>query len=43
MVWVPGGGYIFGSGIYDQYGPDKLVAEGVVVVTFNYRLGAFGE
>lgn len=43
MVWVHGGGWVIGAGSYDQYGPDMLVAEGVVVVTLNYRLGAFGE
>ncbi|MGN9840130.1 carboxylesterase/lipase family protein [Nonomuraea sp. H19] len=41
MVWVPGGGFITGSGsIYD---PARLVKAGdIVVVTVNYRLGVFG-
>jgi carboxylesterase type B len=43
MVWIHGGGYILGSGDRDFYGPDFLVDEHVVVVTFNYRLGALGK
>ncbi|XP_063227940.1 acetylcholinesterase-like [Bacillus rossius redtenbacheri] len=42
MVWVHGGGFVMGSGNTDFYGPDFLVAEDVVLVTFNYRLGALG-
>uniref|UniRef100_A0A1B6GS61 Carboxylic ester hydrolase n=1 Tax=Cuerna arida TaxID=1464854 RepID=A0A1B6GS61_9HEMI len=42
MVWVHGGGFYAGSGNYNETGPDFLVGEGVVVVTFNYRLGALG-
>lgn len=43
MVWIHGGGNVEGSGAYTDYIPDMLVAEGVVVVTINYRLGALGE
>jgi para-nitrobenzyl esterase len=41
MIFVHGGGFAYGSGaIYD---PTRLVTRGrVVVVTFNYRLGALG-
>ncbi|KAJ4435647.1 hypothetical protein ANN_18263 [Periplaneta americana] len=42
MVWIHGGAYYFGSGDRDWYGPDFLITEDVVVVTINYRLGAFG-
>ncbi|XP_068084706.1 esterase FE4 isoform X3 [Anabrus simplex] len=42
MVWIHGGGYMFGSGNPDTYGPDYLVDEGVVVVNVNYRLGVLG-
>lgn len=31
-----------GSGRTDIYGPDYLMEEDVILVTFNYRLGAFG-
>jgi para-nitrobenzyl esterase len=41
MVFVHGGGFANGSGA--DYDPTRLITQGkVVVVTFNYRLGAFG-
>jgi para-nitrobenzyl esterase len=41
MVWIHGGGYLFGSG--SGYAGDRLSEFGdVVVVTINYRLGVFG-
>jgi len=40
MVWIHGGGLWLGES--DDYDPAKLVAEGTVVVTINYRLGALG-
>ena len=40
MVWIHGGG--FTSGESDDYDPTRLVKQGVVVVTLNYRLGALG-
>ena len=43
MVWVHGGAYIFGSGSQPLYDGHNLAARGdVVVVTLNYRMGAFG-
>ncbi|XP_054262190.1 esterase B1-like isoform X2 [Macrosteles quadrilineatus] len=42
IVWIHGGFFTQGSGNYDSYGPDLLIAEGVVMVTLNYRLGALG-
>lgn len=41
MVWLHGGAFIYGSG-GATYNPERLVENGVVVVTLNYRLGAFG-
>jgi para-nitrobenzyl esterase len=43
LVWLHGGGYQFGSGT-DIAGAGTAFARshGVVVVTFNYRLGALG-
>jgi para-nitrobenzyl esterase len=41
MVWIHGGGNVEGSGEMPPLGP-ALAAQGVVVVTLNYRLGAFG-
>jgi para-nitrobenzyl esterase len=40
LVWIHGGGFTTGAG--RDYDPIKLVAEGLVVVTVNYRLGALG-
>ena len=39
MVWIHGGGFIRGSGRIDG---EALARRGVVVVSFNYRLGVFG-
>jgi para-nitrobenzyl esterase len=40
LVWFHGGGNVLGAG--RDYEPAKLAAKGTVVVTVNYRLGAFG-
>jgi para-nitrobenzyl esterase len=40
MVWIHGGGLV--SGDASSYLPDRLVAQGVVVVTPDYRLGVLG-
>src|SRR5215471_5216234 len=40
MVWIHGGGLTKDAG--RNYDPAKLAADGVVVVTINYRLGALG-
>ncbi|XP_063218438.1 uncharacterized protein LOC134528616 [Bacillus rossius redtenbacheri] len=42
MVWIHGGKFSMGSGNCNMFGPDFLVAQNVVVVTINYRLGALG-
>lgn len=42
MVWIHGGGNLGGSSLEAWYDGSSLAREGVVVVTFNYRLGAFG-
>nr|BDU67888.1 carboxylesterase [Liposcelis bostrychophila] len=42
LVWVHGGGFSMGSGNSEIYGPDYLITEDVVLVTFNYRLGVLG-
>ncbi|CAH0586829.1 unnamed protein product [Chrysodeixis includens] len=42
MFWIHGGGLISGSGNDDFYGPEFLLRQGVVVVTFNYRLEVLG-
>src|SRR6516165_750157 len=40
LVWIHGGGLTQDAG--RNYDPAKLAADGVVVVTINYRLGALG-
>ena len=40
LVWIHGGGFVTGAG--SQYDGSKLAADGTVVVTINYRLGALG-
>jgi len=40
MVWIHGGALTVGES--DDYIPTKLVQQGVIVVTINYRLGALG-
>ena len=42
MVWIHGGSHKMGSGSMANYQTDALVERGVVLVTINYRLGAFG-
>jgi para-nitrobenzyl esterase len=43
LVWVHGGGYVQGAGADDLVGDAAVLARrGLVVVTFNYRLGALG-
>ncbi|MEK9279979.1 MULTISPECIES: carboxylesterase family protein [unclassified Bradyrhizobium] len=42
MVWIHGGGFQFGSSANPATDGGALAAEGVVVVSFNYRLGVFG-
>ena len=43
MVWIHGGGFTGGSGSIPWYDGSRLAQRGeVVVVTINYRLGAFG-
>ncbi|XP_064211368.1 uncharacterized protein LOC655784 [Tribolium castaneum] len=42
MVWIHGGAFKSGSSNTDVYGPEYLLTQDVVVVTFNYRLGIFG-
>ena len=42
MVWIHGGGFTRGAGTAAAYDGEILAHKGVVVVTINYRLGAFG-
>ncbi|XP_050515607.1 juvenile hormone esterase-like isoform X1 [Diabrotica virgifera virgifera] len=42
MVWIHGGGFIFGSNSSTDYGPEYLMLEDIVLVSVNYRLGFLG-
>jgi len=41
-VWIYGGGFTGGSGSNPEIDGEALAKKGLVVVTFNYRLGALG-
>jgi para-nitrobenzyl esterase len=42
LVWIQGGGYMFGTSGRPEYDGARLAGDGVVVVTFNYRVGVEG-
>lgn len=42
MVWIYGGGFQAGGSSEPRQDGEKLARKGVVVVSFNYRLGIFG-
>jgi para-nitrobenzyl esterase len=42
FVWIYGGGFSVGSGAQPEFDGEALAKKGVVVVTFNYRIGALG-
>lgn len=44
MVWVHGGGYLGGGSAQPDFDASRLARrQGIVVVSVNYRLGAFGS
>ncbi|XP_058064681.1 esterase B1-like [Anopheles bellator] len=42
LLWIHGGSFVVGSSETDIFGPEFLVDQGIIVVTFNYRLAALG-
>jgi para-nitrobenzyl esterase len=42
MVWIHGGSFVAGTAGDPLFDGSKLAQAGVIVVTLNYRLGAFG-
>lgn len=40
LFWLHGGGFTYGGGL--GYSPQYFMDEDVIVITINYRLGAFG-
>jgi para-nitrobenzyl esterase len=41
-VWIYGGGFIGGTGASPEFDGEALARKGVIVVTFNYRVGVLG-
>lgn len=42
MVWIYGGGFVNGGSSPDVYSGSPFARDGVVFVSFNYRVGRFG-
>lgn len=42
VLWIYGGGFVNGGSSPPTYAGDALAKKGVMVVSFNYRLGRFG-
>ena len=42
MVWIYGGAFLFGSGSNPTTSGVGFAKQGVILVTFNYRLGRIG-
>lgn len=42
MVWIHGGAFVFGSGSQPDFSGVQFARQGVILVTFNYRLGRLG-
>ncbi len=42
IVWIYGGGFVNGGSSPPTYAGARLARQGVMVVSFNYRLGRFG-
>lgn len=42
MVWIHGGAFVFGSGSSSDFSGGQFAQQGVILITFNYRLGRLG-
>jgi para-nitrobenzyl esterase len=42
MVWIHGGAFVFGSGSNPESSGHNFAKQGVILLTFNYRLGRLG-
>jgi para-nitrobenzyl esterase len=42
LVWIYGGGFVNGGASPPTYSGENLARQGVIVVSFNYRVGRFG-
>lgn len=43
MIWIHGGGFVLGNADEMFYGQDFLIEKEIILVTINYRIGAFGN
>lgn len=43
MVYIHGGAFMWGTSGVERLGPDYLLLKNIVLITLNYRLGAFGK
>lgn len=43
MVWIYGGGFVGGGSSYPETFGNQFAKQGVILLTFNYRLGRFGH
>ncbi|MFM2482000.1 carboxylesterase/lipase family protein [Celerinatantimonas sp. YJH-8] len=42
MVWIHGGGFVNGGSASPVYNGESFAKQGIIFVSFNYRLGRFG-
>ncbi len=42
MVWIHGGAFVFGSGVFNDFSGSQFTDKGVILVSINYRLGRLG-
>ncbi|RZK41425.1 MAG: carboxylesterase, partial [Hymenobacter sp.] len=42
MVWIYGGGFVAGSGAQPDYSGVQFAKQGIILITFNYRVGRLG-
>ena len=42
MVWIHGGAFVFSSGSQPEFSGVQFAKQGVILITFNYRLGRLG-
>lgn len=43
MVWIHGGGFVGGNGSESTFSGEEFARQGVILMTFNYRLGRLGH
>ncbi|GHT35778.1 hypothetical protein AGMMS49574_25960 [Bacteroidia bacterium] len=43
MVWIHGGGFVGGSGAEASFAGEEFAKQGIILMTFNYRLGRLGH